>query len=119
LYSMTSRGPHQTNMANRELSSVETTVRRLCGHPATGPSGELAQSNERIMAPISPPSERQSIGWAGDAAGEGALDAPEYSSLKRSLRACPDGRKQALNVVKGVHAKRLPADHEVANVRTN
>src|SRR5512146_2090604 len=55
---MTNSAPHQTRIGNREWRHVLTVVRRLCGHPETGPNGVDAQSIDRISAPISPPPAR-------------------------------------------------------------
>lgn len=54
LYSMTSSGPHATNIANRGFRQMLTEVLRLCGHCSMGPSAVFDQSSERMSAPISP-----------------------------------------------------------------
>src|SRR5215210_4450118 len=41
-------------MAKRELSTIRTAVRRLCGQSSMGPSGVAAQSCSAIRAAISP-----------------------------------------------------------------
>src|SRR6266487_6244230 len=51
-------GPQKMQLAKREFRQRLTAVRRLCGQPATGPSGEEDQSKERMNAPISPPPAR-------------------------------------------------------------
>src|SRR2546430_17555342 len=51
-------GPRKMPMAKRESRQRLTTVPRLCGKPATGPSEEEDQSKERMNVPISPPPAR-------------------------------------------------------------
>ena len=52
---MTSSGPHQISIGNRDSRHTLAAVRRLCGQSPGGPMGVAAQSTSRISAPIAPP----------------------------------------------------------------
>src|SRR5215472_996760 len=43
-----------------------TAVLRLCGQPATGPTGVVDQSKARVRSPISPPPARKARGSCSD-----------------------------------------------------
>ena len=51
-----------TQMGKSEARQMLTVVRKLCGHPVTGPSAVFDQSIARIKLPISPPPARNERG---------------------------------------------------------
>ena len=51
-----------TQMGRSEARQMLNVVRRLCGHPATGPSEVFDQSIARIKLPIAPPPVRKARG---------------------------------------------------------
>ena len=55
-----------TQMGRSEARQMLTVVRRLCGHPATGPSEVFDQSIARIKLPISPPPDRNASGFESE-----------------------------------------------------
>jgi hypothetical protein len=50
-------------------SRMLSAVRRLCGHPSTGPTAVRDQSIDRMSAPISPPPVSGSVLGAGSETG--------------------------------------------------
>src|SRR5262245_36247537 len=58
LYIETYCGPHHSSSGKRLASRKFTIMRRLWDHPLIGPIGVVAQSMERMRAPVSPPSTR-------------------------------------------------------------
>ncbi len=59
--------PQMTQIGRSEAKQMLTVVRRLCGHPSTGPSGVADQSIDRIKLPISPPPNRKARGFGSAA----------------------------------------------------
>ena len=51
-----------TQIGRSEARQMLMVVRKLCGHPATGPSEVFDQSIDRIKRPISPPPARKASG---------------------------------------------------------
>src|SRR5690349_8082927 len=94
-------------MAYRLSSMMRAAIRKLCGHPATGPSGVFDQSNARINRPISPPP-------ATDARGSWSEAGLVFCSLMESLPSeAAGGVRIALSREgprEGVRPDRGPAD---------
>ena len=68
----------------RDVSTIRTQVLRLCGHPATGPSGVYDQSSARMRCPSSPPPSNR------DSAAESSARAPgatAFMDVARYARA--------------------------------
>src|SRR6478736_3303028 len=64
---LTSDGPHQTNIGNRELRQMLTAMRRLCGQSCEGPNGVADQSRSSRSRAVgdspSVPGPPSSKGW--------------------------------------------------------
>src|SRR5262245_38434368 len=90
LYIETYSGPHHSSSGKRLASRKFTIMRRLWDQPLIGPMGVLAQSMERMRAPVSPPSTRKGSAKAGcSGMPSELLSPPDCMSISRRNLLAP------------------------------